>query len=135
MFTIAASGDARSDGERRLGEEERAGDVDGVVRVEPLAGERLERAVVDDRGVVHDDVEPAERGERLVDDSLRRRRISDVRRNDKPAPDLGADNPERLGPPADEDDVEPIRRQHPSRRRADAGSRTCDDGDAAHRWP
>ncbi len=121
--------------QRRLGEEERAGDVDGVVRVEPLARERLERAVVDDRRVVDDDVEPLERRERLVDDPLRRLRIADVGRNDKPATDLGADIPERLGSSADEDDIEPVRREHPCRRRADAGSRARDDGDAAHRWP
>ena len=45
-FTTAASGDARSAGKRRREQEERPRDVDGVVLLERLARERLERPVL-----------------------------------------------------------------------------------------
>ena len=104
--------------------------------VEVFARERIERSGADDSGVVDDHVDAAERLERRMDDSSRRRRLSEVSSHGNGAvADLGRDRLQPIAPPADEDDAEAARGEASCGRGADARAGAGDDRDAAHPSP
>ena len=119
--------------ERALDEEEDAADVDRDVTVEVLERVRLERTSLDGRGVVDEHVEPAERLERPIDDPARRLWIGEVVGQDVRPPAGGRDRRGRLleqfAAPPDEGDGQPLLREQPRGRRADARPRSSDHRD------
>src|SRR5205814_817411 len=77
---------------RRAGQEEVAEDVRPEGALELFVGDRFDRRLMLlERGVIHQDVEPAERGDGLPNGAPTERRASDVARNERAPSAFGLD--------------------------------------------
>ena len=133
-LTTTAAGEERSDGERRLDEEVRGAHVDRHVLVELLERELVDRLQPKGRRVVDDHVDAPTLGQHALHDRPGCLGLREVGRDRERVPaglgDVGGHLVQPLAAPAHERDVEPPVGEESSRRPADAGAGSSDDGDA-----